>query len=145
VSPPAFVIDTNVIIRHRIERLPARGVLSAVVLQEITAGARDDAESRRWGTTARQLEKGNRLLTPDGEDWYQAGRVLNALMRGKRSWRSGRTATISREEQKRLVRDVLIARSARRVNAAVVTYNAGDVHKIRRFCDVTVLEPAEFF
>jgi predicted nucleic acid-binding protein len=43
------------------------------------------------------------------------------------------------------VRDVLIARSARRVNAAVVTYNRGDFEKIRRFCRVRVVEPAEIF
>jgi predicted nucleic acid-binding protein len=48
-------------------------------------------------------------------------------------------------EQQRLVRDVLIARSARRVNAAVVTYNRGDFEKIRRFCGVRVVDPAEIF
>jgi predicted nucleic acid-binding protein len=145
MSGDLYVLDTNVLIRHESRRLPRGALLSAVVVQEMTAGARDDAETRRWGAALRDYGKRDRLLTPDGEDWYEAGRVLNALMRGKRSWRSGRTATISKEEQQRLVRDVLIARSARRVNAAVVTYNAGDFRKIRRFCDVTVLEPAEFF
>ncbi len=52
---------------------------------------------------------------------------------------------IAKGEQQRLVRDVLIARSAKRVNAAVVTYNRGDFDKIRRFCGVRVVEPAEIF
>lgn len=47
-------------------------------------------------------------------------------------------------ELQRLVRDVLIARSARRVNAAVVTYNASDFEKIRRFCSVRLVDPVGF-
>lgn len=43
-----------------------------------------------------------------------------------------------------LLRDVLIARSARRVNAAVVTYNRRDFEKIRRFCNVRLGDPSEF-
>jgi predicted nucleic acid-binding protein len=140
-----YVIDTNVLIRHPAEAVPGHVLLSAVVVQEITAGAADDAEARRWGVTLRKYESLNQLLTPDGADWYETGKILNALLRGKRSWRAGHTAAISREEQQRLLRDVLIARSARRVNAAVVTYNAGDFGKIRRFCDVRIIAPAELF
>lgn len=140
-----YVIDTNVLIRRPADRLPNRALISAVVVQEITAGAEDDAEVRRWGATLREYDQAHRLLTPDGEDWYEAGKILNALLRGKRSRRAGYTAAISREEQQRLLRDMLIARSARRVNAVVVTYNAADFRKIRRFCDVRVIAPAELF
>ncbi len=59
--------------------------------------------------------------------------------------RPGKPVGIAKGEQQRLVRDVLIARSAKRVNAAVVTYNRGDFDKIRRFCGVRVVEPAEIF
>jgi hypothetical protein len=82
-------------------------------------------------------------IAPDGEDWWFAGKVLNALYRGLRSHRRGPTPAIPKEEQQRLLRDVLIARSARRINASVVTYNAADFEKIRRFCNVRVVEPAE--
>ena len=41
------VYDTNVILRHRLSAVP--GFVSAVVLQELTAGARDTAEVRRLG------------------------------------------------------------------------------------------------
>ncbi len=82
------------------------------------------------------------LLTPDGEDWYQAGKVLNALHRGLRSHRGEHTSAIPQQEQQRLLRDVLIARSAKRINAGVVTYNRRDFEKIRRFCNVRVVDPA---
>jgi predicted nucleic acid-binding protein len=70
--------------------------------------------------------------------------VLNSLLRGAHSRRAGRTHSIDKGEQQRLLRDALIARSAKRVNASVVTYNKGDFEKIRRFCDVRVGEPAKF-
>jgi hypothetical protein len=52
-------------------------------------------------------------------------------------------ASCCRQEQQRLLRDALIARSAKRVNATVVTYNTRDFAKIRRFCDIAVAEPDE--
>lgn len=137
-----FVVDTNVVIQHGMAAL--RGVVSAVVLQELTAGAHDTAEVRRLGTVRAEAEDDGVLLTPDGEDWRFAGKVLHALYHGLRSHRKGLTPAIPKEEQQRLLRDVLIARSARRINAGVVTYNAGDFEKISRFCNVRVVDPAKF-
>ncbi len=141
MTPVRYVVDTNVVIRHEMSTIP--GLVSAVVLQELTAGARDVAEVRRLGSVRAEAEDDGVLLTPDGEDWWFAGKVLNALYRGLRSHRRGPTPAIPREEQQRLLRDVLIARSAKRINASVVTYNAADFEKIRRFCNVRVVEPAE--
>lgn len=135
------VFDTDVVIRHRFSAVP--GFLSAVVLQELAAGAGDGAELRRLGAMRIAAEADGVLLTPDGEDWFQAGKVLNALLRGVRSVRGPRSHAIDKGEQRRLVRDVLIARSARRVGATVVTYNGRDFAKIRRFCNVQVAEPHE--
>lgn len=144
MNPRLVVLDTNVFIRHRITKVPSRCLLSAVVLQELAAGASDGAELRSWGAIRDRSEYAGRLLVPDGEDWFQAGRVLNSLLRGLPSVRRGRIPAIDRGEQQRLVRDVLIARSARRVNAPVVTYNAADFEKIRHYCNVRVMEPADF-
>ncbi|HEU0302757.1 MAG TPA: hypothetical protein VFR37_25065 [Longimicrobium sp.] len=134
-------MDTNVVIRHGMSNIP--GIVSAVVLQELTAGARDTAEVRRLGSVRADAEDDGVLLTPDGEDWYFAGKVLNSLYRGLRSHRRGPTPAIPREEQQRLMRDVLIARSAKRINVMVATYNAADFEKIRRFCNVRIVNPAE--
>lgn len=136
------VFDTNVIIRHGMSRVP--GIVSAVVIEELAAGARDTAEVRRLGTMRAVAENDGLLLTPDGEDWYHAGKVLNSLYRGLRSSRSPEPVSIPREEQQRLLRDVLIARSAKRVNAAVATYNVRDFEKIQRFCNVRMVEPESF-
>lgn len=136
-----LVYDTNVVIRHRMGSVP--GILSAVVLQELTAGARDSSEVRRFGSMCAAALAAGALLTPDGEDWHYAGKVLNSLHRGLRSRRARGPVSIPRDEQQRLLRDVLIARSAKRVNAAVVTYNRSDFEKIRRFCNVRLLEPAD--
>ena len=136
-----FVVDTNVVIRHRMSDIP--GLVSAVVLQELTAGARDAAEVRRLGAVCALAEQDGVLVTPDGEDWFFAGKVLNSLHRGLRSHRRGPTPAIPKDEQQRLLRDVLIARSARRINAMVATYNAADFEKIRRFCNVRVMDPAD--
>jgi predicted nucleic acid-binding protein len=138
------VLDTNVLIRDGLGRLSAADFLSAVVLQEITAGARDGSGVRSFGELGKKYDRAGRLLTPNGEDWYEAGKILNSLYRGLPSRRSAEPVTIPKEEQQRLLRDVLIARSAKRVNAAVMTYNRGDFEKIRRFCDVRVLDPAEY-
>jgi len=134
-----MVFDTDVVIRHRLSAVP--GFVSAVVLQELAAGARDGAELRRLGAIRMAAETEGVLLTPDGEDWFQAGKVLNSLLRGLRSVRGPRSHAIDKGEQRRLVRDVLIARSARRVGATVVSYNARDFAKIQRFCNVQVMGP----
>ncbi|HEX2209112.1 MAG TPA: hypothetical protein VHG93_15640 [Longimicrobium sp.] len=139
------MIDTNVFIRHGLADLTERGPMSAVVLQEITAGAADSSAVRDLSVLGHKLERRGRLLVPNAEDWFYAGKVLNALYRGLRSRRSRQRVVIPKEEQQRLVRDVLIARSAKRANAAVVTYNRDDFEKIRRFCNVQIRNPEDFF
>lgn len=136
-----IVMDTNVVIQHRMSSVPGR--VSAVVLQELAAGARDDADVRRLGSVYEKARASGLLLTPDGEDWLHAGKVLNSLLRNVPSRRAGRTHGIDKGEQQRLLRDALIARSAKRVNATVVTYNGGDFEKIRRFCNVRVCHPVD--
>jgi hypothetical protein len=137
-------VDTNVLIRHGLELIKERGWLSAVVLQEITAGAREEREVRELGMVAKTARKEGRLLVPTSDDWFYTGKVLNALLRGVRSRCDTRSHAIDKGEQQRLVRDVLIARSARRANAPVVTYNRGDYIKIQRFCNVRLMDPEYF-
>lgn len=144
MSSGRVVVDTNVFIRHGLERLVVRGPLPAVVLQEITAGASDRNAVRDLSLLGQKLERRGRLLVPNGEDWFYTGKVLNALYLGLRSRYSRERVVIPKDEQQRLVRDVLIARSAKRTNAAVVTYNRGDFEKIRRFCSVRLMDPERF-
>ncbi len=142
-SRTRLLVDTNVIIQRRSADLPVGFLMSAVVLQELAAGARDSGRLRELDQLRRAYEQGGMLVVPTGEDWWFAGKVLSALFRGARSHRRGWTSAISKEEQQRLLRDVLIARSAKRMNATVVTHNKRDFAKIQRFCDVAVVEPDE--
>jgi predicted nucleic acid-binding protein len=142
-SRTRLLADTNYIIQRRSAALPAGFLLSAVVLQELAAGARDQGRLRELAQLRLEYERDGKLVVPNGEDWWFASAVLNALLRGVRSNRRGHTPAISKEEQQRLLRDALIARSAKRVNATVVTYNTRDFAKIRRFCNLAVAEPDE--
>jgi predicted nucleic acid-binding protein len=136
--------DTNVMIRYRPATFPAGFFMSAVVVQELTAGANDAAEVREYEESRKYHEGMGRLLVPTGEDWWLAGKVLNSLHRGLRSHKRGRVTAISKGEQQRILRDVLIALTARRAGATVVTENVSDFEKIRNFCNVSIARPAEF-
>jgi predicted nucleic acid-binding protein len=138
------LLDTNVYIRYGPAHLEAP-YMSAVVIQELTAGASESATVQRLGDSRRHYEATGRLLVPTGEDWWHAGKILNAMYRGLKSRRAGRTSAIPKEEQQRILRDVLIARTARRANVAVVTENVSDFLKIQRFCDVRILRPEDSF
>ena len=137
--------DTNVMLRYKPNVFPSEYMMSAVVIQELTAGASDGAEVRTYDTTRQAFDRRGRLLVPNGEDWWMAGKVLNSLYRGIKSRSAGRPTAISKDEQQRILRDVLIARTAKRANVAVVTENVRDFKKIQRFCDVKVIPSTEYF
>ena len=119
--------------------------MSAVVVMELTAGARDDEGVKNWERYRKLAEKEERLLVPTGEDWWLAGKVLNSLQRGRRSRRAGRIPPMQAAEVQRITRDVLIARTVRREGALLVTQNLADFEQIRRFCAVRVRSGRDYF
>jgi predicted nucleic acid-binding protein len=138
------VYDTNVFIRYRLDvaKFPRSVRMSAIVVQEMTVGARGAAVVQFWQTLFQDYQKANRLLVPNGEDWWFAGKVLNSLFHlpGRRGQPS-----IGPDEQRRLVRDTLIARTAKRDGVTVITEDTDDFAKIQRFCAVKVLHPNDYF
>jgi predicted nucleic acid-binding protein len=52
---------------------------------------------------------------------------------------------ILKEEQQRILRDVLIARTTKRANVAIVTEDVSDFVRIQRYCDVRILRPEDYF
>lgn len=142
---PVVTYDTSIFISHRPTSLPAGFRMSAVVLQELTAGAVDDSEVKRWNAARLDHEKGGTLLVPTGEDWWMAGKVLNSLLRGLKSRSRGRTPRLPTAEIQRIIRDVLIARTARAAGALVVTDNVADFRKIQRFCAVRLMSGRDYF
>ncbi|CAN5297120.1 hypothetical protein BH18ACI2_BH18ACI2_18280 [soil metagenome] len=142
---PQVTFDTSIFIAYKPASFPAGFLLSAVVVQELAAGANDKTDLQRLDAVRRTYEKDGRLLVPTGEDWWLAGKVLNSLWRGLKSKAGGCTPRIPKTEQQRIIRDVLIARTARRAGATVVTDNTADFLKIKRFCAVRLQSGSDYF
>lgn len=143
---PVLVFDTKIIIARNVPLYEPKGFrMSAVVLCELTVGANDITWVKYWNSVRQRLDKERKLLVPNAEDWFIAGKVLNSLQRGGKAKNKGKTPKISAEESRRIMRDVLIARTARRENALLVTDNASDFEKISPFCKVRTVTGKEFF
>lgn len=136
--------DANICIRYK-QSFPRSFYMSAVVLQELVAGATDASAIKIFERSRHEYRKLNRLLVPTEEDWWHAGLALNALQRGRRSKKTGKIPKISATERYRIINDVLIARTAKRAGVTVVTDNVKDFEKIRNFCDVKVISGSEYF
>jgi predicted nucleic acid-binding protein len=97
--------------------------LSSVVLEELYAGAwgeiRDSVERLEH-----DFERAKRILVPNHGDWTQAGRVL-ARVAAKYGY--------EKIGQGRLTNDALIAMSAARIGARVITVNERDFRKLAEF------------
>jgi predicted nucleic acid-binding protein len=94
-----------------------------VVLEELYAGAwgqiRDSVERLEH-----DFERARRILVPNLGDWTQAGRVL-ARVAAKYGY--------EKTGQARLTNDALIAMSAARIGARVITVNERDFRKLAEF------------
>lgn len=94
--------------------------LSAVVVQELRAGARGHSALLLDSRIIAPFERRNRIVTPTYAAWKQAGRVLSELI-GPREW-----STVSRS----FVNDVLLAESCRESGFMLVTNNVRDFARI---------------
>jgi hypothetical protein len=87
-----------------------------------------------------------RLIVPDGEAWYLAGRTLNIylsdLSRADRQHR--RRPSLDHGKKQNLIRDVLIAVSAKRSGVTVISDN-DDFPAIQRHYTFSLLRAKEFF
>lgn len=91
----AVVFDTNIWIAYKPTKLPNNLVMSAVVLQELVAGASDGTVLKRLETSRKQYEKEDKLLVPTGEDWFRAGKILNSFLRNLRTRSGGKTPRLN--------------------------------------------------
>ena len=138
-------LDTCIFIKYK-PLMNSRGFrMTAVVLHELTVGADDGNELRDLDAQRRDFERDGILLVPNGEDWFLAGKVINSLQRGRKAANKGKTPKISADESRRIMRDVLIARTAKRANALLVTDNLTDFERIAHFCKVRIVTGREFF
>jgi predicted nucleic acid-binding protein len=122
------ILDTSVYIdnlrsgRFKQEILDLKFVvrLSAVVLAELSMGARS-VEMKRF---VDDLAKNFGIIAPNERGWIQSGRIVSRLVAAK-----GFDIHKTRE----IHFDVLIALSARRIGAYLVTCNVADFTAVREF------------
>ena len=142
---PNFTYDTSVIISRKVMDLPDRFFMSAVVLMELTASARDDSQRKTYERLFRQYRQDNSLIVPDENDWLLASRVLYWLTQSRRRSAKGKLKRLPTGASQRMALDVLIAVSARRWKATVVTENWNDFKAIQRFCNTKIIRASDFF
>jgi predicted nucleic acid-binding protein len=142
---PGITYDTSVFIAYKPATFPAGFYMSAIVIQELAAGAEDKSDLQELNALRLDYEMQGRLLVPTGEDWWLAGKVLNSLLRGLKSRQGGLTPKLPAAEKQRIIRDVLIARTARRAGALLVTDNLKDFKSIARFCAVRAVAGRQYF
>jgi hypothetical protein len=118
--------------------------MPSVVIQELTAGANDIKEVRTLETLMVYYERRGKLLVPNSEDWFQAGKILYSLINGVRT-KTGKVPKLSKDEKQRIVRDVLITRTAKRANCTVVTDNIKDFELIQTYCNVKLIRGKDYF
>ena len=145
---PYFTYDTSVIISRKLFAPPAKStnfLMSAVVLMELSASAQDNSELKIYERLFRDYQRDDSLIVPNEDDWLLASKVLYWLTQGRRRVNKGRLPRLAPGVSQRLALDALIAASARRWKATVVTENWNDFAAIRRFCNVKVVKASEFF
>lgn len=142
---PKVTFDTNILISRKNLQLPNSFYLSVVVLQELVAGAEDEAAIKSLAVAYQEYEKAGRLLVPTAEDWWLVGKVIYALQKGLRSQKGGLRPRMSADQKYRITHDVLIARTAKRSGVTVVTDNLRDFEAIQHFCNVRLISGDEYF
>jgi predicted nucleic acid-binding protein len=143
-----FTYDTSVCISRNLtdfHKMPQDFLLSAVVMMELIAGARDESRRKLYWEAFRHYQKNDLIIVPSVDDWLFAGNVLHLLTHTRRRLQKGKLQRLPPGASQRLALDVLIAVSARRWKAQVVTENWSDFKAIQRYCNTTIVRAATFF
>jgi predicted nucleic acid-binding protein len=145
---PYFTYDTSVFISRRLtdfQQMPPGFLWSAVVLMELMAGARDESRRKVLEQACQRSRNDNLLIVPNLEDWLLASKILYLLTHARKRSQKGTLQRLPPGASQRLALDVLIAVSARRWKAQVVTENWTDFQQIQRYCNTTIVKAANFF
>lgn len=120
----AAIADSEYLRQHRdvLLRIMPFTYLSSVVRFELLQGAKGDVSRARVSRVTRHLERAGRVIAPTHTDWTRAGTLQGRLWDDHPALRS-----------KSLQNDILIACSARRVGALIITDNRDDFDRIRQY------------
>jgi predicted nucleic acid-binding protein len=103
--------------------------MSAVVMSELYAGAHDSQTIKLLDKLYQTFLNVGRLISPDNADWKKAGSII-ANLRKKYGFESKYLA--------KLQNDILIACSARKIGAFIVSENKKDFLRIKEFVDFRI-------
>jgi predicted nucleic acid-binding protein len=145
---PYFTCDTSVLISRKLadfHKTPESFLMSAVVLMELMSGANDDSDRKLYEQAFHRYQKNNSLIVPTYDDWLTSYKILYFLTHARKRTQKGRLRPLPPGAAQRLALDVLIAVSARRWKAQVVTENWSDFKAIQRYCKTTVVRAVTFF
>jgi len=144
---PYFTYDTSVIVSRSLSlhEMPRNFVMSAVVMMELMSSAADSSQRKSYEHFFRQYQSGNLLIVPNVDDWLLAAKIMYLLTQDRRREGGGKLKRLPPGASQRLALDVLIAVSARRWKAQVVTENWVDFKAIQRYCNTTIIKAAQFF
>jgi len=145
---PYFTYDTSVIISRKLtdlQRMPHGFLMSAVVLMELMAGAKDRSRRKVYEALFRYYQQRNLLIVPTAEDWFLVAKILYLLTHSRKVLEKGKLRRLPPGASQSLAVDALIAVSARRWKAQVVTENWTDFKAIQRYCNTTIVRAANFF
>ena len=108
--------------------------LSVVVAQELRAGVRRPRDRHALERHVLAIfERTNRVITPSPSAWHRSGDVLSEMAR-----RDGlEIARVS----KSFANDILLALSCREAGCVLVTENARDFQRIRRYVPFDFVRP----
>lgn len=98
--------------------------LSAVVIEELYAGAFDSYIIRLLDKLYNTFDRLGRLITPLASDWQKAGKIIAKI---------GQKYSFQEIFLARLINDALIALSARRIGAVIYTKNLRDFQRIGEY------------
>ena len=143
-----FTYDTSVCISRNFtdfQRMPRDFRLSAVVMMELMAGEPDKSRRKFFGEIYSDYRKPNWIIVPTADDWLLSAKVLHLLSEARRRVHKGKLKRLPPGASQRLALDVLIAVSARRWKAQVVTENWADFKAIQRYCNTRIVKAAQFF
>jgi predicted nucleic acid-binding protein len=144
---PYFTYDTSVIVSRKLSlhEMPRNFVMSAVVMMELMSSAADNSRRKSYERFFRQYQEDKSLIVPNDVDWLLAAKIMFLLSQDRRREGRGKLKRLPPGASQRLALDVLIAVSARRWKAQVVTENWTDFKAIQRYCNATIIRGAQFF
>lgn len=139
-----YTYDTSFIISNKLSVYPDNFLFSDVVLLELIGSASDESEFKRHQNTRRIFKEDDKLIVSNEDDWLMAGKVLFGIEQGKKKKNKGSAPPKRPGATQRMALDALIAISARRYKATVITENFDDFNTIKYYCDFRLMRGSEF-